>query len=77
MKNFTNPIQPKQNFVQLKLGYEYEMNLVANQFEDQTDSIGFIKQDPEKYSFLQYETYREEKMDDKTSVMIKIGLDSR
>ena len=53
MKNFTNPIQEKQNFVQLLPNTVHEYSLAVNEFEDHTNKVGFIKQDPDEYSFLQ------------------------
>ena len=52
MKNFTDPIQEKQNFVPVFPGYKYRTSLFANKFEDFTDKIGLFRQDPVEYSFL-------------------------
>ena len=42
MKNFTNPIQEKQNFIELKANTTYEYSLAVNEFEDHTNNVGFI-----------------------------------
>ena len=53
MKNFTSPIQDKQNFIRVSANTKYEYQLAVNEFEDHTGKVGFVNQDPEEYSFLQ------------------------
>lgn len=57
MNNFTDPIQKKYNIIKTQPGNDYRISLVANEFEDFKDKVGFFQLEPDKYSFLQYQTY--------------------
>ena len=52
MKNFTSPIQQNNNYARLENNKTIIVEAMLTEFEDKTDSVGFIQQDPDEYSFL-------------------------
>ena len=77
MKNFTDPIQTKADYLAIHLGTEYTISLYANTLEDFTDKIGFIQKDPVEYSFMQFDGYKEKPHTKTNKMRIIINLDDR